>query len=404
MTVRGSESDAATAAPVRRRPRDRKAQIVKTAARAFSERGYHPVGIDEIAAELGISGPALYRHFPNKYALLVAAAEYGAELIRNAAESADTDRSRSAEARLDAILCALISATVENRRGGGLYRWERRYLEPVDRKRLLAIFASANAHIADALRQLRPALTPTDTDLLVAATLSVIGSITAHRTALATSKLSDVLDTACWSVLRVDLPAPAASLADPAAIATGLAMSSKRELLINEALRVFSERGYHDAGIEEIGAAAGMNASSVYRYFPSKAELLSSAFYRAADRLAVATGDALASATTARGALLALADRYISLAFSSPELLSVYFAEFGNLPALERNQLRALQRQHIEEWVHLLADTGHGAVETRFRVHAALGLVLDIGRLTHFDPQPETRARVHALMTAVLFG
>ena len=39
-------------------------------AELFCERGYHRVGIDEIAAVVGISGPAVYRHFPNKYAML----------------------------------------------------------------------------------------------------------------------------------------------------------------------------------------------------------------------------------------------------------------------------------------------------------------------------------------------
>lgn len=56
---------------VRRRPKDRKAQIAAVAAEAFSERGYHGVSIDEIAKTVGISGPALYRHFPNKYALFL---------------------------------------------------------------------------------------------------------------------------------------------------------------------------------------------------------------------------------------------------------------------------------------------------------------------------------------------
>lgn len=401
--VAESRSDtSATAAPVRRRPRDRKAQIVRAAARAFSERGYHPVGIDEIAAELGISGPALYRHFPNKYALLVAAAEHVANILSGAADSAD-DPERTPTQRIDAIVAALIAATVENRRDGGLYRWERRYLEPTDHKRIRSTFDAANDRVAAPLRLLRPELDSSDADLLAAAALSVIGSITAHRTVLATSKVTDILTDSVWAILRVELPPRAAEPAERRTRAPGFAVSSKRELLINEALRVFSERGYHEAGVEEIGVAAGMNASSVYRYFPSKAELLSSAFYRAADRLAVATGDALATASTTREALLTLADRYVALAFANPELLSVYFAEFGNLPAPERNQLRVLQRQHVEEWVHLLADD-RGTVETRFRVHAALGLVLDIGRLTGFDTRPETVARVRSLMNAVLFA
>lgn len=53
-----------TAAPTRRE------QILKQAARLFAERGFHGVGVDEIGAAVGISGPGLYRHFPGKDAML----------------------------------------------------------------------------------------------------------------------------------------------------------------------------------------------------------------------------------------------------------------------------------------------------------------------------------------------
>ncbi|WP_406861055.1 TetR/AcrR family transcriptional regulator [Streptomyces sp. HUAS MG47] len=53
-----------TDAPTRRQ------QILKEAARLFAERGFHGVGVDEIGAAVGISGPGLYRHFAGKDAML----------------------------------------------------------------------------------------------------------------------------------------------------------------------------------------------------------------------------------------------------------------------------------------------------------------------------------------------
>jgi AcrR family transcriptional regulator len=53
-----------TAAPTRRE------QILSEAARLFAERGFHGVGVDEIGAAVGISGPGLYRHFAGKDAML----------------------------------------------------------------------------------------------------------------------------------------------------------------------------------------------------------------------------------------------------------------------------------------------------------------------------------------------
>src|SRR3954462_15943974 len=47
----------------------RREQILKEAARLFAERGFHGVGVDEIGAAVGISGPGLYRHFAGKDAM-----------------------------------------------------------------------------------------------------------------------------------------------------------------------------------------------------------------------------------------------------------------------------------------------------------------------------------------------
>lgn len=40
------------------------------AAALFAERGFHGVSIDDLGAQLGVTGPALYRYFENKEAIL----------------------------------------------------------------------------------------------------------------------------------------------------------------------------------------------------------------------------------------------------------------------------------------------------------------------------------------------
>jgi AcrR family transcriptional regulator len=49
---------------------DRRAQIRRVAAALFASSGFHGVSIEDIGAACGISGPAVYRHFPSKDALL----------------------------------------------------------------------------------------------------------------------------------------------------------------------------------------------------------------------------------------------------------------------------------------------------------------------------------------------
>lgn len=68
MTSGGTERDRAKA--------DRQAAILHEAARLFAERGFSGVSLEELGAAVGVSGPAVYRHFANKQALL------GAILVR----------------------------------------------------------------------------------------------------------------------------------------------------------------------------------------------------------------------------------------------------------------------------------------------------------------------------------
>ena len=46
-------------------------QLIAAAERLVAERGFLAVRLEDIGSAAGVSGPAIYRHFPNKEALLV---------------------------------------------------------------------------------------------------------------------------------------------------------------------------------------------------------------------------------------------------------------------------------------------------------------------------------------------
>ena len=53
-------------------PASRREQLLSTAADLFAERGFHGTSVADLGAACGMSGPALYKHFPSKDALLAA--------------------------------------------------------------------------------------------------------------------------------------------------------------------------------------------------------------------------------------------------------------------------------------------------------------------------------------------
>lgn len=105
-----SEPPSAPPTPTASPTLTRREQILKEAARLFAERGFHGVGVDEIGAAVGISGPGLYRHFAGKEAML-------AELLVGISERLLAGgRARAAEAGpagSDAVLDSLIDGHID---------------------------------------------------------------------------------------------------------------------------------------------------------------------------------------------------------------------------------------------------------------------------------------------------
>lgn len=57
--------------PRGRQKSDRRSKLLAAAEQLIAERGFLAVRLEDIGAAAGVSGPAIYRHFPNKEALLV---------------------------------------------------------------------------------------------------------------------------------------------------------------------------------------------------------------------------------------------------------------------------------------------------------------------------------------------
>src|SRR5271167_156898 len=95
--------DTAAPNPLSRRKSDRRLQLLAAAERLFAERGFLAVRLEDMGAAAGVSGPAIYRHFPNKESLLVELlVGISARLLAGAREV--RARSADAEAALDGLI------------------------------------------------------------------------------------------------------------------------------------------------------------------------------------------------------------------------------------------------------------------------------------------------------------
>ncbi|MGH3433970.1 MAG: TetR/AcrR family transcriptional regulator [Thermocrispum sp.] len=361
-----------------RRPRDRKEQLAAVAAELFCQRGYHEVGITDIAAAAGITGPALYRHFNDKQAILAHVVLLAIEQLTATTQLSPDGAAAPAPDQVDTMLHSLARLSVERRDISALWRWERRNLSAEAQREVRHRSTELVAGWTRTLRAARPELSEPDAAMLCWAGLSVFGSVAVHSTRLSRRRYVDLLVAAARGVVHRTLPEPGAPAAQPP---TPVLQPSRREVLVIEASRLFGERGFHEVSMEDIGSAAGISGPSVYRHFPSKTAVFMAAASRVAERLAAGRARVAATAATELEALRGLVRSYVETMVDSADLMSVG-REIRALSEADRTELRRVQRDYVAEWVRLLVAVRPDLtpVEARVVVHMGLTIVNDLIR------------------------
>ncbi|WP_253861797.1 TetR/AcrR family transcriptional regulator [Mycobacterium asiaticum] len=397
------------AAPgVKRRPKDRKAQIARASAEAFSAQGYHAVSMETIAAKVGVSAPALYRHYAGKYDLFKGAV---LTLSQQLGDSTDFEDDGAAPTELlDRLVDALIDTTLDNRESGGLYRWQARYLRAEDQRALAEQLKVVNRRIQKPLMAIRPSLVSTQRWLLSAGVLSVIGSVVDHSARLPADEIRALLGAAASAILAAQLPEPDEVFPRPVSWRLFAQDAGVYEALLHASMALFKDRGYSETSMAQIAKAAGVPVSGIYRYFSGKCEILATGLRRAADRVSAQLSPVVGALTEPRQALTLLIDAYVATSFANPELAAVYYTERANLTPADQMLLHNVQLSTIDSWVRLLtaARPSLTPMQARFLVQAAMALVVDLGRMAEPDLSADRSAHLQAcvrkLMEVTLFG
>jgi AcrR family transcriptional regulator len=154
----------------------------------------------------------------------------------------------------------------------------------------------------------------------------------------------------------------------------------RREKILRAAGEQFARRGYHAVSLADIGAAAGIVGSGIYRHFTSKSAILVALLDQVMARLLEEAGQILAAEPDGERQLEALIQGQVAFAVDDRYLVRLWLREVQALPEADRRRLRRLQRLYVEEWVHLLAELrpGLGDGQARALVHAAIGAIQSV--------------------------
>ena len=177
--------------------------------------------------------------------------------------------------------------------------------------------------------------------------------------------------------------------------------AATRERIAAAALDQVAEGGYGSAGVQAVAARAGVAVGTVYRHFPSKAELFAEVFRRAAQReLEVVTEVAAADGRGARERCAAGVEAFCRRALAGPVLAYSQIAEPVD-PAVESERLR-LRRGYRDVFAGALED---GVASGELRPHdsqtVAAALVGALGEAL-VGPLSRRERRHDALVTTLV--
>jgi AcrR family transcriptional regulator len=150
----------------------------------------------------------------------------------------------------------------------------------------------------------------------------------------------------------------------------------RRDAILAAATTLFHERGYHETGMDDIGAAAGITGPAIYRHFQSKEDILLQILHDRADSALERAHEIGRHATSPLESLHELVTLYVDALLDNPSLAYVGLFERRTLSRETRAVIERIERLHAEEWVHALAQARPelSDSEARVMVHAVYGL------------------------------
>lgn len=170
----------------------RRAVILAAAAELFARRGFHGVSIEDLGRAVGTSGPALYRHFPGKQALLSAMLLDISERLLAEGRSRATSASTPASA-LDALIAWHVDFALDNPALITVHTRELDNVPDADRHRVRRLQREYAEVWVGVLSALRPADPPERLRAAVHATFGLINSTPHSGRELGRTPLAELL-------------------------------------------------------------------------------------------------------------------------------------------------------------------------------------------------------------------
>ena len=377
---------------VRTRPKDRRASILAAASVRFYRYGYAGTSLEDIAGDLGITAPAIYRHFRGKDALYTAALEANLRQLEECVANAKSS---------DEAVRGLARIGVEHPTLGLIWTTDRRRLLVDPDGAIEARLVAA----ADALGALfQDDTSPELAHLLARLALAALSSTGFYESAFD----SDAQVAELAAVLRsIAVFRPSDSLVLLVAVGDTSAVrpwATRRSALLDAgAYLAIQGGGFQSVTIEDIAVMAGVSPASVYVEYAGKVDLLAAVLRRAVNWAMAAIQQASSEADSVDDALERAVVSSLELSARHPSWTGSLADEVANLPIEQGQDVVANVNNYLDEWLGLCAaivpELETDAVLVRMRAVLA---VLNDRALEAVDRRVLSMGDMVALVHAIL--
>ncbi len=176
--------------------------LIKVAGELFNERAFDAVTTEMIGARAGVTGPALYRHFPSKQALLIAVLEDPLnELLAHARETAAevTDPRKALEEMIDYH----VKRSLQNVPSTLVFLKNEHNVPEDERHRMRRMMRLYAEEWSGLVSRLRPDLSDAQTRILTHAVFSMINAVPQFNSGLEPDIVATTIRTAAINALLV---------------------------------------------------------------------------------------------------------------------------------------------------------------------------------------------------------
>jgi AcrR family transcriptional regulator len=150
---------------------------------------------------------------------------------------------------------------------------------------------------------------------------------------------------------------------------------ARRERILLAAAQLVAANGYAATNLADIGAAAGIGGTGIYRHFRNKAALAAALLDRLLDQLVSDATAITAEFADPDQALDKLILDHLDAALNDRELFLIYLRESAILPAEDLRRIRGKMRRYVDEWVAVLGALYPATSDRELRttIQAAIG-------------------------------